>query len=173
VFALLGRIDPQPDAVRVPGALHQGAEPHQPRHAIAGAVASPRLVYTAGVLATFRGSGRCIAGAASRRRRRSAGASSCSRPLPWPCSPTCCSPWAQPVRRGHFGYSLQGLGGSLAQRAGYSGSFFAGALAVVVATPCTAPFMGTALGFALTQPPPSASSCSWRSASASPSPSCC
>ena len=52
----------------------------------------------------------------------------------------------------HFGYSLQGLGGSLAQRAGYSGSFFAGALAVVVATPCTAPFMGTALGFALTQP---------------------
>jgi thiol:disulfide interchange protein DsbD len=52
----------------------------------------------------------------------------------------------------HFGYSLQGLGGTLAQRAGYSGSFFAGALAVVVATPCTAPFMGTALGFALTQP---------------------
>jgi thiol:disulfide interchange protein len=52
----------------------------------------------------------------------------------------------------HFGYSLQALGGNLAQRAGYSGSFFAGALAVVVATPCTAPFMGTALGFALTQP---------------------
>jgi thiol:disulfide interchange protein len=52
----------------------------------------------------------------------------------------------------HFGYSLQGLGGNLAQRAGYSGSFCAGALAVVVATPCTAPFMGTALGFALTQP---------------------
>jgi thiol:disulfide interchange protein DsbD len=52
----------------------------------------------------------------------------------------------------HFGYSLQALGGSLPQRAGYAGSFFAGALAVVVATPCTAPFMGTALGFALTQP---------------------
>ena len=52
----------------------------------------------------------------------------------------------------HFGYSLQAVGGSLAHRTGLSGSFFAGALAVVVATPCTAPFMGTALGFALTQP---------------------
>ena len=41
---------------------------------------------------------------------------------------------------------------SLAQRSGLAGSFFAGALAAVVATPCTAPFMGTALGFALTQP---------------------
>jgi thiol:disulfide interchange protein DsbD len=52
----------------------------------------------------------------------------------------------------HFGYSLQALGGNLAHRSGLSGSFFAGALAVAVATPCTAPFMGTALGFALTQP---------------------
>jgi len=34
----------------------------------------------------------------------------------------------------------------------YSDSFLTGLLAVVVATPCTAPFMGAALGFALTQP---------------------
>ncbi|MEQ8514421.1 MAG: thioredoxin family protein, partial [Chromatocurvus sp.] len=34
-----------------------------------------------------------------------------------------------------------------------AGSFFTGVLAVLVASPCTAPFMGTALGFALTQPP--------------------
>src|SRR5262249_53855080 len=32
-------------------------------------------------------------------------------------------------------------------------SFFTGVLATVVATPCTAPFMGTALGYALVQPP--------------------
>lgn len=32
------------------------------------------------------------------------------------------------------------------------GSFFMGVLAVVVATPCTAPFMGAALGYAVTQP---------------------
>jgi len=46
-----------------------------------------------------------------------------------------------------------GIGQSLAMRGGMSGSFFTGLLAVVVATPCTAPFMGTAIGFALTQSP--------------------
>lgn len=35
-----------------------------------------------------------------------------------------------------------------------SGSFGAGVLAVVVAAPCTAPFMGAALGYAITQPAP-------------------
>lgn len=44
------------------------------------------------------------------------------------------------------------LGAGLADRSGYSGSFFTGVLATIVATPCTAPFMGAALGFALTQP---------------------
>ena len=38
------------------------------------------------------------------------------------------------------------------RRDGLAGSFFTGVLAVVVASPCTAPFMGAALGFALTQP---------------------
>ena len=40
-------------------------------------------------------------------------------------------------------------GGSLAARGGHSGSFFTGALAVLVATPCTAPFMAAAIGAAL------------------------
>ncbi len=44
------------------------------------------------------------------------------------------------------------LGAGLASKPGYSGSFFTGVLATIVATPCTAPFMGAALGFALTQP---------------------
>ena len=39
------------------------------------------------------------------------------------------------------------------QRYGYSKAFFSGGLAVVLATPCTAPFMGTAIGFAITQSP--------------------
>jgi thiol:disulfide interchange protein len=47
---------------------------------------------------------------------------------------------------------LAGAGGALASRPGYAGSFFTGALATVAATPCTAPFMGVAVGFALTQP---------------------
>jgi thiol:disulfide interchange protein DsbD len=51
-----------------------------------------------------------------------------------------------------LGSRLQGLGHGLASRGGYAGSFFTGVLATVAATPCTAPFMGVALGFALTQP---------------------
>ena len=49
------------------------------------------------------------------------------------------------------GTSLQGAGSGLASRGGALGAFFTGALAVVVAAPCTAPFMGPALGWALTQ----------------------
>ncbi|WP_414694023.1 protein-disulfide reductase DsbD family protein [Phenylobacterium sp.] len=51
------------------------------------------------------------------------------------------------------GTSLQGAGSGLASRGGALGAFFTGALAVVVAAPCTAPFMGPALGWALTQTP--------------------
>ncbi len=50
-----------------------------------------------------------------------------------------------------IGAGLMGTGGSLAEKKGYKGSFFTGVLATTVATPCTAPFMGPALGFALTQ----------------------
>lgn len=53
-----------------------------------------------------------------------------------------------------FGTRLMGAGQSLATRGGTAGAFFTGALAAVVATPCTAPFMGAALGFALTQSAP-------------------
>jgi thiol:disulfide interchange protein DsbD len=51
-----------------------------------------------------------------------------------------------------IGLTLTSAGGSLAQKQGYTGSFFTGVLAVVVATPCTAPFMGAAVGYALAQP---------------------
>jgi thiol:disulfide interchange protein DsbD len=51
-----------------------------------------------------------------------------------------------------FGGQMMNIGGSLAQKSGYSGSFFTGVLATIVASPCTAPFMGTALGYAVTQP---------------------
>jgi thiol:disulfide interchange protein DsbD len=51
-----------------------------------------------------------------------------------------------------FGEGLMGLGQGLAEQRGALGAFFTGVLAVVVATPCTAPFMGAALGYALTQP---------------------
>ena len=61
----------------------------------------------------------------------------------------------------HFGYGLASLGQNLTEPGG-SGSaagagharsaFFSGVLACVVASPCTAPMMGTALGYALVQP---------------------
>ena len=52
----------------------------------------------------------------------------------------------------HFGNSIVGIGSGLASRPGLSGSFFTGVLATVVATPCTAPFMGAAIGYAILQP---------------------
>jgi thiol:disulfide interchange protein DsbD len=54
----------------------------------------------------------------------------------------------------YLGSSLQTIGGRFAPRSGLAGSFSTGVLAAVVATPCTAPFMATAVGFALTQPAP-------------------
>jgi thiol:disulfide interchange protein DsbD len=50
-----------------------------------------------------------------------------------------------------FGTSFMGVGNDLTKRTGYVGSFFTGALAAVVASPCTAPFMGSAIAFALGQ----------------------
>jgi len=47
-----------------------------------------------------------------------------------------------------FGAGLAGAGQGLTARAGPAGDFFTGVLAVVVASPCTAPFMGSALAFA-------------------------
>jgi thiol:disulfide interchange protein len=51
-----------------------------------------------------------------------------------------------------LGGSAAGIGQGLAAQPGLRGSFFTGVLATVVATPCTAPFMGVAIGFALAQP---------------------
>ena len=49
-----------------------------------------------------------------------------------------------------MGMSITGLGSGLSQKSGLSGSFFSGVLATVVATPCMAPFLGVAVGAALT-----------------------
>lgn len=49
-----------------------------------------------------------------------------------------------------IGTSFMRFGDALTRRSGHAGAFFTGALAVVVATPCTAPFMGGAVFYALT-----------------------
>ncbi len=51
-----------------------------------------------------------------------------------------------------LGASWMGVGQRWTMQEGYRGDFFTGVLATIVATPCTAPFMATAIGVALTQP---------------------
>lgn len=53
----------------------------------------------------------------------------------------------------HVGGRWTGAGHALTTRSGPAGDFFTGVLAVVVATPCTAPFMGAALAWAFTASP--------------------
>jgi thiol:disulfide interchange protein DsbD len=50
-----------------------------------------------------------------------------------------------------LGGRLMGVGESVTRNSGLTGTFANGVLAVIIASPCTAPFMGAALGFAVTQ----------------------
>lgn len=50
------------------------------------------------------------------------------------------------------GTGLTGVAGKIGHAEGLTGSFLSGGLATVVATPCTAPFMGSAIFYALGQP---------------------
>lgn len=51
-----------------------------------------------------------------------------------------------------IGTSATGVGGNLQSKQGLQGSFFSGVLATVVATPCSAPFLGAAIGAAFALP---------------------
>lgn len=51
-----------------------------------------------------------------------------------------------------IGASATSIGGNLQSKQGLSGSFFSGILATVVATPCSAPFLGAAIGAAIALP---------------------
>lgn len=52
-----------------------------------------------------------------------------------------------------LGGGVMNAAGNLSAREGFSGAFFNGVLATILATPCTAPFLATAIGFAFTQSP--------------------
>jgi len=118
-----------------------------------GAVRAHALSYTLGVLAAFGALGALLAGA------RAAGSVA-----GWGFqfqSPVFVATLAWVLfgvglnLSGVFGVGSQlaGAGQELAARGGHSGSFFTGLLAVVVATPCTAPFMGAAIAAALAAAP--------------------
>lgn len=51
-----------------------------------------------------------------------------------------------------LGTSATSIGGGLQSKSGHAGSFFSGVLATVVATPCSAPFLGAAIGAVMTLP---------------------
>ncbi len=51
-----------------------------------------------------------------------------------------------------LGTSLASAGAVASGKTGFGGSFLNGVTATIVATPCTAPFMGSALGYSLAQP---------------------
>lgn len=53
-----------------------------------------------------------------------------------------------------LGTSATSVGGNLQSKQGTLGSFFSGALATIVATPCSAPFLGAAIGSAIGLPGP-------------------
>jgi thiol:disulfide interchange protein/DsbC/DsbD-like thiol-disulfide interchange protein len=53
---------------------------------------------------------------------------------------------------GVFEFSMPSIGGLPARQAGYQASFMSGVITTIVASPCTAPFMGTALTVAISQP---------------------
>ena len=53
-----------------------------------------------------------------------------------------------------IGTSMTSVGGKLSNKEGYSGSFFSGILTTLIATPCSGPFLGTAMTYAFGQPAP-------------------
>ena len=50
-----------------------------------------------------------------------------------------------------MGTSVASVGGSLQNKKGYSNSFFSGILTTLIATPCSGPFLGAAMGYTLNQ----------------------
>ena len=85
---------------------------------------------------------------------RWAGASSSNRPSCGCWSATFLRHRPEPVGRVRVRRPFAGVGKALTATRGTTDAFFTGVLAVVVASPCTAPFMGASLGFALCQPAP-------------------
>jgi thiol:disulfide interchange protein DsbD len=135
-------------ALKVLGFVQQAKE--EPRR-----VRTLGLVYGAGVLASFL----VLAGVAL-AVQSAGGTASWSAPFQNPIFRVLITVLITLVALNLFGVFELTLGGSAMQKAsdlsskeGWSGAFFNGVLAAVLATPCTAPFLASALAFAFLQPP--------------------
>ena len=110
------------------------------------------LAYTAGVLASFLTIGLCILGV-----RNAGHALGWGTQLQQPLlvAVLACVLFVLGLNLSgvvRLGMGLGTTGSGLASRPGLAGDFFTGVLAVVIASPCTAPFMGTALAYAFVAP---------------------
>ena len=110
------------------------------------------LAYGAGVIATFLAIGLAILGLRSAGHAIGWGT---QLQQPWVVAVLACVLFAVGLSMSGvaaFGSRLGNVGGNLTRRGGAAGHFFTGVLAVVVASPCTAPFMGAALAYAFVAP---------------------
>ena len=144
------RLDPKSHAVRLPDPIDEGAGAGASRTCRAPMDGRTRLSLRRHH-DIHRPCG-CLAGVSRRGRRRGLGLPTAIAALCRDRSPMCS--WLVGLNlSGVFQVagSAQGAGQSLTNQPGVIGAFFTGILAVVVAAPCTAPFMGAAMGFAFTQ----------------------
>jgi thiol:disulfide interchange protein len=131
-------------SIKAVGLLESGENPaRRRRHALA---------YTAGVLASFAALGLAILALRSAGHALGWG-TQLQQPLL--VAALACVIFALGLSMSgvvQFGTALGNAGATLANRGGAAGDFFTGVLAVVVASPCTAPFMGGALAYAFAAP---------------------
>ncbi|MGH3158402.1 MAG: protein-disulfide reductase DsbD family protein, partial [Streptosporangiaceae bacterium] len=110
------------------------------------------LAYGAGVIATFLAIGLVILGLRDAGHAIGWGT---QLQQPWLVAVLACVLFAVGLSMSgvvQFGSGLGNVGTGLTRRRGAAGHFFTGVLAVVVASPCTAPFMGVALAYAFVAP---------------------
>jgi len=110
------------------------------------------LAYTAGVLASFLTLGLCILGLRSAGHALGWG-TQLQQPLV--VAVLACVLFVVGLNLSgivRLGLGIGSTGSALMMRPGLAGDFFTGVLAVVIASPCTAPFMGTALAYAFVAP---------------------
>ena len=149
-----GRADPEPDACVFPVLAMKAMALARMSGQARSAIRAHAVSYTAGVLAAFG----VLAGAVLAARAAGGGTG-------WGFqfqSPVFVAAMAWVLfavglnLSGVFqvGTKLAGAGQGLTEKGGHGGSFFTGLLAVLVATPCTAPFMGAAVAAALVAPAP-------------------
>jgi thiol:disulfide interchange protein DsbD len=131
-------------AIKAVGVLESGESRRRARN--------DALAYAAGVIATFLAIGLVILGLRGAGHAVGWGT---QLQQPWLVAVLACVLFAVGLSMSgvvQFGSRLANVGAGITRRGGVAGHFFTGVLAVIVASPCTAPFMGVALAYAFVAP---------------------